>query len=242
MVNDKDFMVQSTLKQAAMLFIGCCLVIQAWIGGIAPAQATGVYDMPVFSAQDPMWVLDQANVISRINQSSITTTLEELAKSTENQVHLVTIRRLDYGETIESFTHDLFEAWFPNPDEQVNQTLLVLDTLTNAVAIQSGETAQALLTAPIATSVAQETVMVPLREGDRYNQAFLEARDRMVAVLSGMPDPGPPQVAEVVQTDGTFATPEETQGSNATIWVIGLLLAATVIPMATYYLYQAYQS
>jgi uncharacterized protein len=70
----------------------------------------------------------------------------------------------------------------------------------------------------------------------------MDASDRLVAILSGEPDPGPPVVASNIQTEGTFATPEETAGSNATIWVIGLLIAATVIPMATYFLYQGMQS
>ncbi|MHC5729121.1 MAG: photosystem II repair protein Psb32, partial [Nostoc sp.] len=34
---------------------------------------------------------------------------------------------------------------------------------------------------------------------------------------------------------------EETNQGNATAWVVGLLIAATVIPMATYYIYQINQ-
>ncbi len=89
----------------------------------------------------------------------------------------------------------------------------------------------------IAQSVVSETILIPLREGDKYNQAFLDASDRLVAVLSGKPDPGPPQIAETANLEGTFKKAEETDTGNATIWVIGLLLAATIIPMATYYLY-----
>lgn len=225
--------------RAIAMLVTCCVVMSAWLGAIAPAQATGVYDMPTFSAQDPIWVLDDGNVLSRINQSNMASAFEELADKTGNGIHLVTIRRLDYGETIESFTNQLFETWFPNPETQAKQTLLALDIVTNTAAIRTGEESQALLTEPIAESVAQETVLVPLREGDRYNQAFLDASDRLVAVLSGEPDPGPPETTEIAQIDGTFATPEDTEESNATVWVIGLLLAATIIPMATYYLYQS---
>ena len=60
-------------------------------------------------------------------------------------------------------------------------------------------------------------------------------------MLTGNPDPGPPQLKEI-QVEGTFATPEETKESNATVWVIGLLAAATIIPMATYYFYLYIQS
>jgi len=118
----------------------------------------------------------------------------------------------------------------------------VLDTVTNTSAIQTGEAVKPLLSDETATSVSQETLLAPLRAGNKYNQAFADASDRLVAILSGQPDPGPPVVVTAVQTEGTFATPEKTKGSNATVWVIGLLAAATIIPMATYYLYQILQS
>lgn len=199
-----------------------------------PAYATGVYQM---TKPDPgTWVVDKAEVLSRINEGKINGDLSKLAKQTGKEVHFVVIRRLDYGETIDSFTNQLFEKWFPTPEEQSNQVLLVLDNLTNDASIRTGAGVKSTLTDEIARSVAQETVLYPLKLGERYNQAFLDATDRLSAVLSNQPDPGAPKLPEV-QVEGTFATPEETQSSNATVWVIALLLAATVIPMATYYFY-----
>jgi len=81
---------------------------------------------------------------------------------------------------------------------------------------------------------------VPLREGNKYNKSFLEASDRLVAVLSGQPDPGPPVVEETVQVEGTFTSAEETDTKNSTIWVVVLLVVATVVPMATYFFYQGF--
>ncbi|MEL7244160.1 MAG: YgcG family protein, partial [Cyanobacteria bacterium J06573_2] len=78
-------------------------------------------------------------------------------------------------------------------------------------------------------------------KGNKYNQAFLDAQERLTTVLSGQPDPGPPEVTDEVQVEGTFTKAEETDQGNATIWVVGLLIAATVIPMATYYIYLAVQ-
>jgi uncharacterized protein len=205
--------------------------------GIAPVNATGVYQMPQVTAGDRNWVIDQAEVISRINEGKIGDALEDLAQETGNEVRLVTVRRLDYGETIESFTQKLFAKWFPTPEAQANQTLLVIDTLTNNTAIRTGDKVKTLLSDDTAQSVVTETVPAPLREGEKYNQAFLDASDRLVAILSGNEDPGPPQIAQTVSVEGTFKAKDETDTNNATIWVIGLLLAATVIPMATYYLY-----
>jgi uncharacterized protein len=202
----------------------------------SPAHATGVYQMPQISAGDSTRVIDQAEVISRINESKINSDLENLAKLTGEEVRFVTIRRLDYGETPASFAKALFEKWFPTKEAQANQTLLLIDKVSNNTAIVTGDRVKSLMSDEIADSVANETLVTPLREGEKYNQAFLDASDRLVAVLSGKPDPGPPQVA-ALPVEGTFKTAEETDKGNATVWVIGLLLAATIIPMATYYLY-----
>lgn len=201
-----------------------------------PANATGVSQIPSLSAGDRTWVIDQGEVLSRINENKISNELENLASQTGNEVRIVTFRRLDYGETAESFANKLFEKWFPTPVAQANQTLLVIDTLSSGTAIRTGDTTK-LLTDDIAKSIVAETVLAPLRSGEKYNQAFLDASDRLVAVLSGKPDPGPPQLIERVSVEGTFKKAEETNTGSATIWVIGLLLAATIIPMATYYLY-----
>ena len=205
-----------------------------------PANAIGVYQMPNVSAGEPTWVIDKAEVLSRLNEGKLSKTLEDLAKKTGNEVRMVTIHRLDYGETPETFTKALFEKWFPTAQAQANQTLLVIDTLTNGTAIQTGETVKSIMPDAIAQSVASETVVVPLRDGNKYNQGLLDASDRLIAVLSGQPDPGPPVVAENVQVEGTFKSAEETDTKNSTIWVVAILIIATVVPMATYFFYQGF--
>lgn len=205
-----------------------------------PANAIGVYQMPNVNAGEPTWVIDKAEVLSRLNEGKLSKTLEDLAKKTGNEVRMVTIHRLDYGETPETFTKALFEKWFPTAQAQGNQTLLVIDTLTNGTAIQTGEAVKSIMPDAIAQSVASETVVVPLRDGNKYNQGLLDASDRLVAVLSGQPDPGPPVVAENVQVEGTFKSAEETDTKNSTIWVVAILIIATVVPMATYFFYQGF--
>lgn len=213
------------------------LVILATSAIAFPASATGIYQIPKITPGGSPWVIDQSEVLSRVNEGTISSNLEKLAKQTGNEVRIVTIRRLDYGETPESFAKGLFEKWFPTPQAQANQTLLVIDTLSSGTAIQSGDKAKSLLTDDIASSVVNETILAPLKQDEKYNQAFLDASSRLIAVLSGEPDPGPPQIVANVSTERTFKTAEETGSSNATVWVIGFLIAATIIPMATYYLY-----
>ncbi|MGC1247851.1 MAG: TPM domain-containing protein, partial [Spirulinaceae cyanobacterium] len=186
-----------------------------------PAQAQ-IYDLPQVRAGEPTWVIDTANLLSRSNRGKLNNVLEDLADKTGNEFRFVTVRRLDYGETIESFTDKLFQSWFPASEDQANQSLLALDSVTNNVALRSGDAAQKLLTEDIASSIVAETVGIPLREGNKYNQAFLDASDRVFAVLSGQQDPGPPQVKEQINIESTYATAEETDDRSATVWVIGM--------------------
>ncbi|MDJ0705523.1 MAG: TPM domain-containing protein [Leptolyngbyaceae cyanobacterium MO_188.B28] len=212
------------------------LSIQCWI---LPAEATGIYDMPPLS--DSTWVVDNAGLLSRLNQGNISNQFRRLSQVTDNQARLVTLHRLDYGETPESFADQLFEQWFPTPEMQAKQTLIVFDDVTNGVAIRVGEQSAQELTDEIAQSVVQETLLSPVRKANAYNKAFIDAADRLVAVLSGQPDPGPPLVESAVSVEGTFATAEETAESrgSSTIIVVGFLIVATIVPMVTYYYYQS---
>lgn len=200
------------------------------------ALATGIYDLPVLTAGSATQVVDTADVLSRSNEGRLNKTLHKLAEATGNEVRIVVIRRLDYGETIDSFADALFAQWYPTPADQANQTLLVMDTLTNHVALRRGESVKPLVTDAIADSVVSETVAYALRDGSKYNQATLEASDRLATVLSGQPDPGPPQ-AQTINIDSTYATAEETDDGNATLWVVIFLFLATLIPMVTYFWY-----
>jgi uncharacterized protein len=230
----------NTRNYLQRLILQLLLIILASGLVATPANAIGVYQMPKVNPGEPTWVIDKAEVLSRLNEGKLSKTLEDLAKKTGNEVRMVTIHRLDYGETPETFTKALFEKWFPTAQAQANQTLLVIDTLTNGTAIQTGETVKSIMPDAIAQSVASETVVVPLRDGNKYNQGLLDASDRLIAVLSGQPDPGPPVVAENVQVEGTFKSAEETDTKNSTIWVVAILIIATVVPMATYFFYQGF--
>ncbi len=207
---------------------------------VLPALATGVYEMPILSVGDRTWVFDKGDVLSRNSESNISSVLDTLEQKTGKQVRFVTIHRLDYGETTATFTDQLFQQWFPEKEDQTNQILLVLDTVTNSAAIRTGEGVKSLLPDEIAQSVAGETVQVPLREANKYNEALTAASSRIATVMSGEPDPGAPKVVDNIQVEGTFKTAEETDQGNATVIVVVLLVLATVIPMVTYFWYQGF--
>lgn len=225
------------MQRLVILYVSVFLLMGL---GITPAWAIGVDDLPNFSTDT--WILDQADILSRVNEGKISSSLKNLAKETGNQVRIVTIRHLNYGETIDSFADQLFTNWFPTPAEQTNQTLLVLDSVTNNTAIRTGENVKNTMSDKIASSVANDNIGVALREGNKYNEAFLSASDRLVAVLSGEPDPGAPEIQDNINTEGTFTAAEDTKKGSATIWVIGLLIVATIIPMATYFFYVGFSN
>ncbi len=205
----------------------------------APAYATGVYQMPPLS--DQTWIVDDAGLLSRFNEGNITKQFKALAQASGNEIRIVTIHRLDYGETTASFAQALLEKWFPDATARAHQAVLVLDDVTNSVALAVGDQAAELLTTDIANSVTQETIGIPLRQNSKYNEALVNASDRLVAVLAGQPDPGAPEDTASFEIESTFASAEETEEnrSNATVIVVGFLIAATIIPMATYYFYQS---
>jgi uncharacterized protein len=203
---------------------------------VTPAQATGVYDMPYLGAGTDIWVIDNADTLSIANEGNLTNALKNLAKKTAQEVRMVTIRRLDFDQTIDTFIDELFSKWYPTPEDQANQTLIVLDTLTNNTAIRTGNEVKTIMPDDIANSVVEDTMGVPLRNGSKYNQAVMDAKTRLVAVLSGEADPGPPEVKEI-NVAGTFTSKEDTDDRGATIWVVVLLVLATAIPMATYFFY-----
>lgn len=201
---------------------------------VTPVWATSAIDIPFPGTE--AGVIDEGNVLSAVTQGSVRRSLEDLSEATGINVHFVTLHRLDYGETPQSFVNDLFSQWFPDPESQANQVIVALDTVTNGTAIRYGDAVAERLNPETAESIVQETMRVPLREGN-YNQSVLDTVDRLTKVLTGEPDPGPPVVRETV-VEKTYKSKEETDDRSATIIVVALLIAATVIPMVTYFMYQ----
>lgn len=224
---------RKVLQQCFIAITAMLLLLPVSAGS---AIATGIADVPLVQAGSPTKVIDQGEVLSVLNEGALDKKLNKLAETTGNEVRFVTIRRFDYGQTASTFADALFERWFPTPEDQANQTLILLDTQTKTTGIRTGNKVKDVMTDDVAQSIAGETMLVPIREGN-YNQGFLDAASRISSILSGEPDPGPPEI-KVVEVESTFTKAEETDDRSASIIVVVLLLAATIIPMATYYWYQ----
>ena len=77
----------------------------------------------------------------------------------------------------------------------------------------------------------------PLRQGDRYRQASLDAIERLDTVLQGGEDPGPPPQPEEATVVSNIPSREETASSNAFTWVVVLLIVGSVVPMVTWWVF-----
>ena len=196
---------------SAMLLAGLCWPLEA--------LATGVQDFP---AQLPSSaVIDKR--LESLNEDHV-------------DARLLTLRRLDYGLSLESLGQQLIERWGAT-DPDSNLLLLLIESQNNSAAVVASAELLNQLPDSLLSSTAISTMGLPLREGARYRQAGLDALDRLDTVLQGGEDPGPPQLLERLPIETNIPTKEETASSNALLWVVVLLVVGTLVPMITWWVF-----
>ena len=212
---------------ACLLSIGACLLLWAPASlAIAPSALGG-------SLPDAL-VIDEADVLSRASRGELETKLRSFDDQRVD-ARLITLRRLDYGISLTSFGEELLETWSSPSGNPL--MLMLIETQNKRSAVVADQTLEEQLPSSLLTSTARTTMTVPLREGDRYRQASVDGLNRLSIVLSGGEDPGPPQEIERVTLPTNIPTKAETQESDATKWVIILLVLGTIIPMATWWVF-----
>lgn len=201
--------------------------------GVSPALALSANDFPA----DPpsSHLLDRGEVFSRASGAEVEKQLEALTAE-HVDAHLVTIQRLDYGLSLEQLGQQLIQRW-DSASADANQLLLLIDTKTKAVAIQASPQLERQLPAELLRSTARSTMAQPLRSGDRYRQATVDALDRLTTVLQGGEDPGERVIAESPVLPTNIPSREETKSSNAYTWVVVLLVVGSVVPMLTWWVF-----
>ena len=204
-------------------------------GLIAPsaALATGVADFP---AQSPSsHVLDSAELLSRAASGDVNQRLEQFSDLGVD-ARLVTLRRLDYGLSLDTLGEDLLQQWHEETSRE-GMLLLLIEAQNNSAAVVASADLLDQLPASLLSSTAISTMGLPLREGSRYRQASLDALGRLEVVLQGGEDPGPPQLVERMPVETNVPTKEETASSNAFLWVVVLLVVGTLVPMITWWVF-----
>mgnify|MGYP003332601664 CR=1 FL=1 len=209
-----------------------CTVLLGTLAAAPRAWATGVADFPV---QAPSaHVVDSADLLSRAASTELDRRLETFGGS-DLDARLVTLRRLDYGLSLDALGQGLLERWAPT--QQSNQLILLIESQNNSAAVVASQGLEPRLSQELLSSTAISTMGLPLREGARYRQASLDALDRLGAVLQGDADPGPPQLQERLPIETNIPTKEETASSNALLWVVVLLVVGTLVPMITWWVF-----
>lgn len=219
------------LRSLCGLLLGLLLVL-----GLAlppAALATGVNDFPVTPPTSQ--VLDGADLLSRAAAADLDRRLADL-KADHIEARLVTLRRLDYGVSLEALGQQLVDRWGAG-DPDRSQLLLLIESQNNSAAVVASEDLLQQLPQSLLSSTAISTMGLPLREGARYRQASVDALDRLAVVLQGGEDPGPPQLQERLPIETNIPTREETASSNAFVWVVVLLVVGTLVPMITWWVF-----
>jgi len=204
-------------------------------GLIAPsaALATGVADFP---AQSPSsHVLDSAELLSRAASGDVNQRLEQFSDLGVD-ARLVTLRRLDYGLSLDTLGEQLLQQWHEENSRE-GMLLLLIEAQNNSAAVVASADLLDQLPASLLSNTAISTMGLPLREASRYRQASLDALGRLEVVLQGGEDPGPPQLVERMPVETNVPTKEETASSNAFLWVVVLLVVGTLVPMITWWVF-----
>ena len=233
MASFKRLPVRSLLRsQLWALLISSVLALVVLIAPPA-ALATGSQNFP--EQLPASHVLDQADLLSRAANADVNQRLESLSDQRVD-ARLITLRRLDYGTSLETLGKSLLERWQGDAGGE-RLLLLLIEAQNNSAAVVAGSGLQAELPDSLLSSTAISTMGLPLREGARYRQASLDALARLEVVLNGQEDPGPPQLLERMPVETNIPTKEETASSNAFLWVVVLLVVGTLVPMITWWVF-----
>ncbi|WP_371734080.1 photosystem II repair protein Psb32 [Synechococcus sp. CCY 9618] len=206
-------------------------------GPIAAVRAVSVADLP---PRPPVeHVIDDAHVLSRAGNGEIERQLESFSPERVD-ARLITLSRLDYGLDLATLGYQLVDRWSADPPAGSTPDpllLLLIDTQTRSTAIVAQAPLDRQLPLELLDSTASTTMAQPLRSGDRYRQAGVDALQRLATVLQGGEDPGEPVVEEAVAVVSNIPTREETSQSNAFTWVVVLLVVGSVVPMLTWWVF-----
>jgi uncharacterized protein len=187
---------------------------------LAPLPASAAFpDTPPDSL-----FFDEAGIVARGQAGLAEKALAALQTRDGFTVRFVLPKALPYGETPAEYAKELFDAWAGGPADVV----IVGGVKVARAGVFAGEKAAALLTPTIAESLGNDTYAVKAGE-ESYGGAVLDVNNRLISVLDGEKDPGPP-VVNINETIQNFKTKSETQSQRGKyIKVVGAVLAISFI-------------
>lgn len=212
---------------AGILTWGLCMLLMV-------SDATAISPAQLGTQAPDALVIDEADVLSRAGRAELEARLRSFGEESVD-ARLITLRRLDYGLSLEDFGDEILSSW--SRQRNAPLLLLLIETRGKRAALVGDPALKERLPQTLLTSTASSTMSAPLRQGDRYREASVDGLSRLFAVLQGGEDPGPPRVSEQIMIPTNVPTQEQTENSNATTWILVLLVAGTIIPMATWWVF-----
>lgn len=178
-------------------------------------------------------IYDDAGVVQKSAEQVFEKAMSTVSRNVGVNVRFVMARTLPYGETPDDYAAELFSQWSLGDAD----VLLVASPKLARAGAAVGAQAATRLTPAIMESICNETYA--LKAGDEsYGAALLDVSNRLIPVLGGREDPGPPDMSakEVVQT---YKTKEETslQRNKYVIIVAVILVIAFIAPLVQTYWY-----
>lgn len=205
----------------------CGAACAAGVLAVSPVLA----DVPESAPNTPLF--DDAEVVRKGDEELFATALQNIYKNTGYKVRFVMAKSLPYDTTPNEYAAELFKQWNLGDSD----VLMVASPKLARAGFAVGSAVSSRLTPAIAESICNETYAV--RSGvEIYGGALLDVSNRLIPVLNGSEDPGPPDVSakEVYQT---YKTKEETKSSRKKYVVVVsvILVIAFVAPMLQYLWY-----
>mmetsp|Transcript_9541 Transcript_9541/g.20114 ORF Transcript_9541/g.20114 Transcript_9541/m.20114 type:complete len:272 (+) Transcript_9541:33-848(+) len=224
MGSNDDKSQTETLKSAAgalamssILFMMDPLAAQAAVPGTTPTTH----------------FLDEAGVVSRSTEPLVEKALTTLQTNTGLDVHFVLTRAFPFDTEPEEYASELFSQWGLGAKDLV----IVGGTKVARAGLAAGADVKNVLSVQQMESIGNETFPVNARE-DKYSAAVLDVNNRILPILYGKEDPGPPKI-ERESAAGTFKTKQETEKSKFKYWTVFwvLILISFIVPFVQYFWY-----
>lgn len=128
-------------------------------------------------------VNDNAQILSESTRQSLTNILKEHEDRTSNQIAILTITTI-YGESIEDYAVEVFEAWKLGQEDKDNGILIVVVPDDRRMRIEVGYGLEATLTDAMAGRIIRQVMTPRFKDGD-FDGGISEGTMAVIKVLEG---------------------------------------------------------
>lgn len=124
------------------------------------------------------WIIDDADVISENNESTISLLCQQEYDSTSNQVVVYIFNSLE-GSTIEQYANEVFNKWEIGSKENNNGILLIVAINDRKMRIEVGYGLEPYLTDLEASDIIENEIKPSFKQGD-YNTGVLNGVQNII--------------------------------------------------------------